>query len=291
MSKDKDKKQGIFETVRQVDEKEKKELENAKEAVHKKEEKKREEYSKVLTEEKVELLKLKQGVIKESKKLDLSPEEKKHYTPWQKFKNFIYHNKWWLGITTFFVLIAAFLVYDTITTTKSDVKLMLLCDDTELYMYYHNIGGFLDQFTDDYNNDGKNYADVLYIPISSEEDANTKSLGPYDSNLTKLSSEFQMAETMLVIADSKSAELIVPDETLVNLEDIYPDNPNVKDYGFYLKNTDFASLIGYTEGNVPDDMYIGIRMVTKNLSSKKQTQEHYDYAMATLDKIIKKLSN
>lgn len=288
MDKNKKKKQGIIDTVRQVDEKERQKLEAEKEEELKAQEKEREEYGKTLAEEKVELLKLKQGVISESDKLDLKPDEKKHYTPWQKFKNFIYHNKWWLGISTFFVLIAAFLVYDTLTTTKPDIKFMLLCNDTELYYRIEDIGKYFDQFTDDYNDDDKNCADILYIPISENEDTN--SMGLYESSLTKLSAEFQMGETMLVIADKNSAELIMPEETLVNLEELYPDNPNVKEYGFYLKNTDFAELIGYTDGNIPDDIYIGIRKVTQTLTSEKEMQEHYDQAIETLDKIIKELS-
>lgn len=288
MAKDKKKKQGIIDTVRQVDEKERQKLEEAKEEELKAQEKEREEYGKTLAEEKVELLKLKQGVISESDKLDLKPDEKKHYTPWQKFKNFIYHNKWWLGISTFFVLIAAFLVYDTLTTTKPDIKFMLLCNDTELYYRIEDIGKYFDQFTDDYNDDGEVCADILYIPISDNEDTN--SMGLYESSLTKLSAEFQMGETMLVIADGNSAELIMPEETLVNLEELYPDNPNVKDYGFYLKDTDFAELIGYSEGEMPDDVYIGIRKVTQTLTSEKEMQEHYDQAIETLEKIIKELS-
>ena len=70
-----------------------------------------------------------------------------------------------------------------------------------VYTHYQDIGKYFDSLTEDYNNDGENYANVLYIPISDDENANTKSLSPYDSNLIKLSSEFQMGETMLVIAD------------------------------------------------------------------------------------------
>ena len=291
MDNKKEKKQSIFETVRQVDENEKRKLEEKKAAAAKIEKRKREQYNKTLAEERVELLKIKQGLITESDKIDLSPDDEKQYTFWEKIKNFVYHNKWWLGITTFFVLIAAFLVYDTLTTTKSDINIMLLCDDTELYTHYQDIGKYFDSLTEDYNNDGENYANVLYIPISDDENANTKSLSPYDSNLTKLSSEFQMGETMLVIADKKSADLIIPDETLINLEELYPDNPNIKGYGFYLKGTDFASEIGYEENDIPYDLYIGVRKVDKNLSSAKKTKENYDHALIMLENVINDLSN
>lgn len=290
MSKDKEKekKQSIFETVRQVDELEKQKKEKSLENALKKEEKLREEYGKSLNEEKIELLKLKQGVIDKSEKLDLKPDVKKEYTLWQKIKNFIYHSKWWLGITSFFVLVAVFLIYDTVTTTKPDIMIMLLCDNTEVYANYEQMTEYFNEFTEDYNEDDELYANILYIPISNDPQADN--VGLYESNLTKLSAEFQMGETMLVIADGKSADLVVPDENLVNLEELFPDNPHVKGYGYSLKNTGFAEAIGLDESQIPDDMYIGVRKVTKTLTSEKNTKKHYDYAMDTLEKVMEDLS-
>ena len=53
---------------------------------------------------------------------------------------------------------------------------------------------------------------------------------------------------------------------------------------------DFAKQIGYEEGNVPEDLYIGIRKPTKTLSSDKTTQDNYDLAVRTLQNIIDDLS-
>ncbi len=287
MNQNNDKKQGIFETVRQVDAQEKLKKEKALEESVKKEEKQREEYGKTLAEEKIELLKLKQGVIDDSEKLDLSPETKKKYTLWQKIKNFIYHSKWWLGIASFLALVAGFLIYDTLTTTKADQMIMFLCDNTELYACFDQMTEYFDSIAEDYNDDGKVYADVLYIPIANDPQADN--VGLYESNLTKLSAEFQMGQTMLIIADSKSDDLTVPHETLVNLEEMFPDNPNVKGYGYYLKGTKFAEVIGY-EGEITDDMYIGVRKVTKTLTSEEDTKENYDHALETLEKLMDDLT-
>lgn len=277
---------GILDTISQVKEKEKKAVEEKERLAEKEEEKEREKYAAHLAEEKVELLKLRQGVIDESDKLDLSPDEKKHYNIWQKFKNFIYHNKWWLGITSFLVLIAAFLVYDTLTTVKSDLNVMLVSEDTDLYMHFKGMGAFFDSYVEDYNEDKKNYTNLLYIPISDDEDANVSGLTAYDSNLSKLTAEFQMGETMMLIGDSKSDDLILPEESLENLEKYFPDCPYVDGYKFYLKDTSFAEKIGYEENTIPDDLYIGIRKVGSTLSSEKDTKENHDRAIETLRKII-----
>ena len=96
MDNKKEKKQSIFETVRQVDENEKRKLEEKKAAAAKIEERKREQYNKTLAEERVELLKIKQGLITESDKIDLSPDDEKQYTFWEKIKNFGGVGFWWM---------------------------------------------------------------------------------------------------------------------------------------------------------------------------------------------------
>lgn len=289
--KEKNKEQpGILETVHMVNEKEKKKNEEERLRLEKEEEIEREEYSHKLEEEKIELLKIKQGIIKESDILDLSSDEKKHYNLWQKFKNFIYHNKWWLGIFSFFILIAAFLIYDKVTTVKADINVLLLSNDTDLYSHYKSMCDVFDSYVDDYNDDEKQYVNIIYIPISDDESENTQSLYGYDNNLTNLSTQFQLGETMMIIADSKSSDLIQPENTLENLEVYFPDCPYVKGYGLYLKDTKFAELIGYEENTVPDDLYIGIRKVTTNLSSEKDTKKNHDHSIETLRKIINDLS-
>lgn len=289
--KEKGKKQpGILETVHMVNEQEKKKKEEEILRFEKEEENEREEYSHKLAEEKVELLKIKQGVIEESDKLELSADDKKHYSIWQKFKNFIYHNKWWLGITSFFVLMAGFLIYDTLTTVKADINVMLLCNDTDLYSHYKSMGEVFDDYVNDYNDDGRQYVNIIYIPISDDESENTQSLYGYENSLTNLTTQFQLGETMMIIADSKSSDLIQPENTLENLEVYFPDCPYIKGYGLYLKDTKFAELIGYEENSIPDDLYIGIRKVSSNLSSEKDTQENHDNSIELLRNIINDLS-
>lgn len=289
--KDKSNKQpGILETVHQVNERERKQREEELLRQEKQEELEREEYTQHLAEEKVELLKIKQGVIENSDKLDLSEDEKKHYSLWQKFTNFIYHNKWWLGITSFFVLMGGFLIYDTLTTEKSDINVLMLCDDADLYSHYKAMGEFFDTYTDDYNDDGNKYVNLIYIPVSDDESANTNGVYAYENNLTNLSTQFQMGESMMIIADSKSDDLVQPENSLENLEVYFPDCPYVKGYGLYLKDTEFAELIGYEENTIPDDLYIGVRKVESNLSSEKDTQQNHDNSIKMLRNIINDLS-
>lgn len=286
--KKKDKKsQGIFETIRQVNQQEQRKIDEENEKELLRHEKQRDEYGKILEEDKKKLLKLKQGMISREKAVGSDIEEKKKYTIWQKFKNFIYHNKWWLGFASFFAIVAGFLIYDKLTATKPDLTFMLLSDNTDLYAQYEDMGKYFDSIIKDYNDDGEKYANILYIPISDDEDSNT--VGIYESNLARLNAEFQLGQTMLVIADKNTDSLIVPEETLVDLEKRYPDNNNIKKYGFYLKGTKFAELVGFN-GELPEDLYIGVRKITDTLTSEKETKRNYDIAMETLDKLVRDLT-
>jgi hypothetical protein len=102
--------------------------------------------------------------------------------------------------------------------------------------------------------------------------------------------EMQNADAMIVISGKVADEAFSPEVTLTDLETLYPDNPNVRGYGFYLKNTDFAEKIGY-EGEIDEEMFIGIRKISKvQWASIEEMQEAYDEAFPAFEKIIEDLS-
>lgn len=279
----------IFSTAAKVRKSEQEKRDKRQKELAKKEEKKREEYEQVLAEEKVEILKIKQGMEYDPNKLDLSPDEGKKYTLWQKFKNFIYHNKWWLGITSFLVFVVGVLVYDSITSVDTDINVLFLSDNTDIYYHYDGLTDFLNECIDDYNDDGEKYGNIIYVPISEDYETQVGAGGAYDTNVSKLSSEFQMGESMLIFADSQTDELILPETTLENLEELYPNDPNIKGYKFYLKDTEFAKLIGL-DSEIPDDLYIGVRKITRTISPEKNTRKNHDLAIKTLEKIMDAVS-
>ncbi len=289
MKENKKKEKGILDTVREVNEKEKQAVRDKKAKLAKEYEIEREEYAKSIQEDKLELLKLKSGVITESEKLK-SNEEEKHYTKWQKFKNFIYHSKWWLGIATFFAAVAIFLVVDTLTQTKPDLNVMLLSDDVELYSRYDQMTQWFQNISGDINKDGKEFVNVMYIPVSDNKESNENNeIYYYDTTLTKLSAQFQLGQSMMIIGDENCKELIEAEESLVNLEELFPDCPYIDGYRLCLSETGFAEKIGYN-GELPEDIYIGLRKVTDTLMSDKDTKENYDKAYDVLKKVIEDLS-
>ena len=96
-------------------------------AQHEKE--KREAYERKLQDERIELMRMKQGLIEESETIHEEKEEEIKLTFGKKISNFFYHNKWWLGLAVFFVALGSYLAYDLITKPRPDMIILMLCDN------------------------------------------------------------------------------------------------------------------------------------------------------------------
>ena len=247
----------------------------------------REEYGKKNAEEKVEVIKVRQGV---SDGEDLLSEEelKKNYTFSQKVGNFFYHNKWWLGITSFLVIIAGFLIYDFATTVRPDVRIMFLSINGDVYSKNIQINDYLNSLVKDYNDDGRKQVDIVYIPVSMEiQDTNA-----YQNSLTALSNQFQLGETMLVLGDAAVDEFIGPDTTLEDLSVYFPNDTHVNGSKYMLKGSGFAKKIGMKDEDIPNDLYLGIRRLPEsNLSSEETNKENHANAVETLKALVRDLGH
>lgn len=238
-------------------------------------------YEEKLHQEHLELIRLKQGIIKESDTIFEEAKEEKKYTIWQKIRNFLYHNKWWMGIAGFFVFVAGYLIYQTVTMEKPDMIILLVAHDD----YFHaasseNICKLFEQYIDDENGDGKVNVDVYYIPASQQ----TAERSGYTGDSTKLFAEFQTGEAVLVISDEEADAFIVPDSTLMDLEDSLGMYAQTEGVRFRLADTEFANAVGWTDEPLDKDFYIGIRKVRKTMDSEEMMQKVFDISFPALQK-------
>lgn len=249
------------------------------------EKKKREAYDRKILEEKKELIRLKQGVIGESETIHEVHEEAVKLSLWQKIKNFFYHNKWWLGIAVLFVFIAVYLLHNLISKPRPDLVVLVIGESStigesdELREYFESFAG-------DFNDNGEVLVSIFYIPYS--DNSYTNYTNGSDTNLTN---QFQSADSVIVIGGETLKELISPEETFVDLSELYPDNPHIKDYGFCLKDTPFAERIGVDDEAVSDELFMAIRTPVKLLySDKEDMQETYDKDFPVFEQVIEDLS-
>ena len=247
----------------------------------------REEYAKELQEEKIDLIRLKQGVITDSDKVFKKEQEKKHYTVWQKIGNWFYHSKWWLGIAAFCVVVASFLAYDYLTRKDGDVTLLLLTDNVEVFNGSDNLCGWLGSMCDDYNKDGEVLVKSYYVPVS---DSTMKSgySNASTSNM-QLSAQLETATCMLVLADDNAKPYFEASQLFMNMEKLYPDCPLADGYKLKICGTEFEKQLNLNTP-LPEDTYLAIRVPVERMSSQKEMQESYDHAKLLLDQIVAALT-
>ncbi len=282
--------QSVFQTAREMQQKQLEEMQQKQLELERKhaerEKKKREAYERRLLEEKKELIRLKQGQVEESELIPEDVKEEEVKMPLgKKISNFFYHNKWWLGIGVLIAFIGVFLIYDIVTKERPDIVVLAVIEN-EYVGYSEALPDYIESFSEDFNGNDEILASVYYIPFSDSVQANYA-----NGTSNKLAAEFQGDEAVIVIGDKKITDILVPENIFVNLEELYPDNPNVDGYMFYLKDTDIADKLNLPKEVITDDLFIAIRRPQKLIySSEEEVQETYDKDFPVFDSIIKDLS-
>lgn len=277
------KEKSVLDIAREMEAQQQKMLEEQQELARQKAEEERKVYEEQLRQERLELIRLKQGVIEESETIHEEQPEEKHYTIWQKIGNFFYHNKWWMGLASFFVFLTGFLIWQVVTTVHPDMIILLLIDNDEFnYTSKAQISELFSQYIGDENGDGDVVVDVYYIPTSDD----TADMDAYTGDHTKLIAEFQISEAVIVISDEGADKFIVPDSTLYNLEEDFGQYAETEEMRFYLSDTDFAEAVGWTEKPLGKDVYIGIRAVRQTMDSEEKMQKVFDICYPALRQFI-----
>lgn len=237
----------------------------------------RESYEAKLRQERLELLKLKQGVIAEDEVV-YEKEPEKHYTLWQRIGNYFYHNKVYIIFGTLIAALAAFLIYDYVSAVRPDAVVMIIASDGEFNFITEDISEFLGQYCADNNGDGKVSVRVSYLPAAPAEDS--MSMYYQQADQTKLMAEFQGTEAIMVMGDYESCEVLgITEGVLADLSEYFPNDENVTELGYMLSGTSFAEDIGY-EG-LADNIFLGFRQPKKGGfgTSEKDFQKNFGNAI------------
>lgn len=238
-----------------------------------------------LEAERLELIRLKQGVIQESETIHEEHEEEIKLTFFQKIGNFFYHNKWWLGMGTVFAVLAIFLTVNLIQRPRPDLIVLLIGENYQLGEE-SEIENYISSFAEDCNGNGEILASVYYIPYTGNDTQDYA-----NSVHTKLTTELQSAESVIVIGNEKAAELMDPSKLFTDLSAIYPDNEHIKNDRFMLSGTDFAKKVGVDEKLMTDDWFMAIRTPKKLIySDLDDMQETYEKDFPVFDAMIRDLS-
>jgi len=244
-----------------------------------------------INDDKRELLKLKQGLIEESESEIVNSEKEVIEKPKGKaaIDNFFYHYKVHLIVAAFFIIVIGYLVYDTVTREKEDIRFLSIAagDEGSTVMSARTaaIEKAVEFFTPDFDNNGYVHAANFFININE----NGMSPDFYYGNRGKLIGEVQDGTARIIIGDRGAfdlfAEDIAPEFFFVDLAARYPDNVNVVDKYFYkIKGTRFAEIAEVDS----DDVFVAVRLDYSD--DNKKIAENTRRAVEVMDGIAGKNS-
>ncbi|MDE6149416.1 MAG: hypothetical protein K2F81_04900 [Ruminococcus sp.] len=214
--------------------------------------------------EKIELIKLKNGVIDQSESIKEEHDQIRELHGFEKVSNFWFHHKIIILFTAFIVLVCAFIFYNTLSKDQPDLTVMMIANNGLSYRQ-EELEDFFEKYTEDLNGDGKVYVSVLIAPLD-----NTSHDELMMSNQSKFFANLQTADCMLFITDSNT------DEDIKNLmkSDLnkdFIDNDYITTQGLSLNMKLFAQQIKFE--NMPNDVTLSIRQPVKTINSSLEEME------------------
>lgn len=288
----------VLENMRRLNEKQKREELEAEaereKALAEKQRLERERYEKKLEHDRIELMKLKQGLISEED-IPREAEAVKEYTVWEKIGNFFYHYKLTVIVAALIAALFIFLVSDIITNKSPDAAVMIMANDGEFQFRTNDIEKLLEPYCEDFNGDGEIYVRVSYLPAIYDE--NSPDSYYNQSYQTKLMAEFQGGDSIIVIADANTCHAVGIDTVsengnpvepiLVDMRTVYPDDENCTQLGYMLSGTSFAEDIKYTA--MSDSLFIGFRVPRESLGvNMEKFTRNYNNALKLWDNYLNK---
>ena len=233
-----------------------------------------------LAQERIELMKLKSGVIDESESsIKEEHDQIRELHGFEKVQNFFYHNKVWIIFTIFIIAVAAFIFIDAARREKADLTVLMIANNG-LETRQEELEEFFEKYTDDLDGNGYVHVEVIMIPLNSHSDDYQQQ----NVNSTKFLAQLQGGESILVITDSNTDEefksIMTPE-----LPKEFPNNKYVDDMGMSWNMEIMAKELNFE--NMPNDIHLSMRTPVKTLGDSKETmQENYDKAFKVFKRIV-----
>lgn len=253
------------------------------------------------SDEKRELLKLKQGIIEDSEIIEQDVHEQaEDMTAVKKIDNFFYRNKWFVLAGVFFAAVAIFLTYQIVAREDADLSVMLVISDVEkapgLYQKVNDIELALEQYCPDFDNNGYVHVAVYFIDLTKGSD-----MQYVQTNNAKLYGEIERGVSELYICDddifnaNKSTGENDPDKIYENpntYETMFSDIGKELDLTEYngklrvnLNDTQFVYDAKW-ESSCPDTLAFSVRREEEGMISYKRSAEYQKRAKEVLKNIL-----
>ncbi|MCD8106541.1 MAG: hypothetical protein LUE20_01080 [Oscillospiraceae bacterium] len=234
----------------------------------------RAQHEKELQEKKIELTKLKMGVIDESDTIKEVHEETPELTLGEKIENVWYRSKWIIIFAIFCVVAGGYIIYSQVTSEKADLTVLVVMDNNSLYARTDELEEFLEQYCDDLDGNGYKHVLVYNIVFSELEDVTSST-----SAQAQLMTQLMTGDNILIISDG-TTDFEVHDFT----QDEGYDDDCMTEYGIVLNCALTREELRWEA--MPDELYIGMREPAELTGTKLEAmQENFDEILPMFERI------
>lgn len=219
--------------------------------------------------ERLELLKMKQGIISESELIPKEPE--KQPTPpmtiGQKISNFFYYYKFPLLFGVAAVIVLVFLITQTFSRETPDIEVLLIGTESNspLTSRSTQVELALEKYCPDINGDGNIHVSVISIDLGLEETA-----GQYYLSQMQLFDRELTGDACIIISDS-GFQSYMTDEVGASVEvfrNLSEQSENSPQYSIALADT----AIGAVMAEFPENAYVYFLIAGRDEAVVKQSE-------------------
>lgn len=233
--------------------------------------------------DRIELMKLKNGVIEESETIKEEHEEKRVLKGKEKLANFWYHNKFMILFFGFILAVVAYITISEILRVRPDLTIMMIADNGLQYRQ-EELETFFEKYVDDLNDDGEVKVSVMIIPLNN----NNLNDQVQQANQTKFMAQIQIPDIIMVLTDSNIEERL-KEVFKHDLSKDFPDNKYIDEMGLSLNFGFLAQDLKYE--NMPYDIHLSLREPTETYRDKKEVMDKiYDTAFVVFKRIVEDLT-
>lgn len=237
----------------------------------KREKDERERYERELRDKKIELMKLKQGVIETSDTVKEIKEEKPKLSFSQWLQNVWYRSKWIILFSVFVVFVLGYIIYDSVTRIEPDLTVLAVSAKQDMYYRTAELESFFEEYTEDLNGDGEVHV-LIYNILTDYSDLVTST-----SSQAQLMSQLQSGENIIIISDVDN-DFAVHDFTGEISGDFVTDKGIKFNCELTREKLKWQAM--------PEELYLSMREPAKLLSSSLENmQARFDEAKPTFLKI------
>lgn len=251
--------------------------------------KKEDDKARKAREEYIELLKMKQGLIEES---ELIPEtgyvKMPEMNAWQKFQNFVYHNKLYIAIGVFFGALFIFLILQLVTRKVNDLYVLVISTspESELGLRYDELEEALTKYCPDFDGNGYVKVGVNYLDLSY-----SSGVSDYNSAQSmKFSAEVYTGDSQMYIADEGFLEQMyeaegLEDKLFVDFSEYFPEEDLFKGVGLHINATNLHKDARWDTCSDKINFYLRCEYPSAT-GNQKDAQEQRERAQIVLRNII-----